>query len=68
MTTKEQFLSSQERSQPITLPKEFSDEEMARDWTLSDADRQEVGKYRTNSRLFHHYSTLRCAFIWQISQ
>ena len=52
MTTKERFLSSQERSQPITLPKEFSDEEMARDWTLSDADRQEVGKYRTNSRLF----------------
>ena len=52
MITKERFLSSQERSQPITLPKEFSDEEMVRDWTLSDADRQEVGKYRTNSRLF----------------
>jgi len=51
-TNKERFLSNQERSQPVTLPKEFSDEEMARDWTLSDADRQEVGKYRTNSRLF----------------
>ena len=52
MTTKERFLSSQERFQPVTLPKESSDEEMARDWTLSEADRQEVGKYRTNSRLF----------------
>ena len=26
--TKERFLSNQKRSQPITLPKEFSDEEM----------------------------------------
>ena len=30
----------------------FSDEEMARDWTLSDADLEEIGKYRKNSRLF----------------
>ena len=52
MTIKERFLSNQKRSQPITLPQEFSDEEMARDWTLSEADRQEIGKYRTNSRLF----------------
>ena len=52
MTTKERFLSNQKRSQPITLPQEFSDEEMARDWTLSEADRQEVGRYRKNSRLF----------------
>jgi len=52
MNTKERFLSNQKRSQPITLPQEFSNEEMARDWTLSEADRQEVGKYRKNSRLF----------------
>lgn len=52
MTTKERFLTSQKRSQPITLPQEFSDEEMVRDWTLSEADKQAVGKYRKNSRLF----------------
>tara|TARA_R110000868_G_scaffold173894_1_gene410305 strand:- start:4851 stop:5240 length:390 start_codon:yes stop_codon:yes gene_type:complete len=34
------------------LPQDFSDEEMARDWTLSDGDIREVGKYRRNSRLF----------------
>lgn len=34
------------------LPQNFSDEEMARDWTLSAADRAEVEKYRKNFRLF----------------
>ena len=52
MTAKEKFLSSKKRYQPILLPKEFSDEEMARDWTLSEDDKTEVGKYRKNSRLF----------------
>ncbi len=42
MTTKERFLSNRKRYQPITFPKEFSDEEMARDWTLSDDDKEEV--------------------------
>jgi len=31
--------------------KEFSDEEMARDWTLSSQDKLIVSKYRRNSRL-----------------
>ncbi|MEM7117917.1 MAG: DUF4158 domain-containing protein [Chloroflexota bacterium] len=52
MTAKEQFLSQRKRYQPISLPKEFSDEEMVRDWTLKDDDRKEVNRYRKNSRLF----------------
>ena len=52
MSSKEQFLPPRTRSQPIPLPQEFSDEEMARDWTLSGEDREELGKYRTNFRLF----------------
>jgi TnpA family transposase len=51
MTVKEQFLSKRERYQPIALPQEFSDEEMARDWTLSEADREEIDKHRKSSRL-----------------
>ena len=52
MTSQEQFLSKRQRYQPISLPQNFSDEEMARDWTLSAADRAEVEKYRKNFRLF----------------
>jgi TnpA family transposase len=52
MTTQEKFLSPRTRYQPIALPENFSDEEMARDWTLSVADQQEIGKYRKNARLF----------------
>jgi len=52
MTANERFLSSRQRYQPVTLPQEFSDEEMARDWTLSDTDKKEVRKYRKSSRLF----------------
>ena len=52
MTTKEQFLSKHQRYRPISLPQNFSDEEMARDWTLSASDKEEIGKYRKNSRLF----------------
>lgn len=52
VTTKEQFLSKRQRYQPISLPQHFSDEEMARDWTLSASDREEVEKYRKNFRLF----------------
>jgi len=51
VTTKEQFLSKRQRYQPISLPEEFSDEEMARDWTLLDIDREEIGKYRKSFRL-----------------
>jgi len=34
----ERFLSSKQRYKPVTLPQEFSDEEMARDWTLASED------------------------------
>ena len=52
MTAKEQFLPKRKRYQPISLPSDFSDEEMVRDWTLSDEDKQSIGKYRKNSRLY----------------
>ena len=39
VTSKDRFLSSRQRYQPIALPEDFSDEEMARDWTLSVDDR-----------------------------
>src|SRR5687768_12381208 len=51
MAAKEQFLSKRERYQPISLPQEFSDEEMAGDWTLSEEDREEIGRHRKSSRL-----------------
>jgi len=52
VTSKEQFLSKRQRYHPISLPPDLSDEEMARDWTLSEEDRQEIGKYRKNYRLY----------------
>ena len=52
MTANEGFLNQRQRHQPIKLPQDFSDEEMARDWTLSDADKKEISKYRKSSRLF----------------
>jgi hypothetical protein len=33
VVTQEQFLSKRQRYQPISLPQDFSDEELARDWT-----------------------------------
>ena len=52
MPANDKFLSQRQHYQPVTLPQDFSDEEMARDWTLSEMDKQEVGKYRKNPRLF----------------
>ena len=55
MTAKEKFLSNKKRYQPITLPEEFSDEEMVRDWTLLADDLAEIiqrRKYRKEYRLF----------------
>lgn len=46
------FLTIRKRRQSIALPQDFSDEEMARDWTLSEADKKEINRYSTNSRLF----------------
>lgn len=57
--TADNSLAQRKRSQSALLPQEFSDEEMARDWTLSDADRQEVGKYRKSFRLY--LATQLCA-------
>ncbi|MBI1925974.1 DUF4158 domain-containing protein, partial [Candidatus Poribacteria bacterium] len=59
MTAKEQFLPKQKRYHPISLPDDFSDEEMARDWTLSEEDKQEIAKYRNSFRLF--VATQLCA-------
>ena len=47
----EQFLSNRQRYQPISLPQTPSDEELVKDWTLSECDRQEVKKYRKQYRL-----------------
>lgn len=52
MTTKERFLSKRQRYQPLSLPHNFSDEEMIRDWTLSDDDKEEIGKSRKIFRLY----------------
>ena len=51
MTTQEQFLSKRQRYQPIALPQHFSDEELARDWTLVEGDHQEIARYRKGFRL-----------------
>ncbi|WP_205080632.1 hypothetical protein [Photorhabdus luminescens] len=52
MSANERFLTQRQRYQPVTLPQDFSDEEMVRDWTLTASDQQEIGRYRTRSRLF----------------
>ena len=52
MTTKEIFLSKNKRYKLFSLPQQFSDEEMIKDWTLSISDLEEIRKYRKNSRLY----------------
>lgn len=52
VTNHEKFLSNRQRYQLISLPQHFSDEEMAKDWTLSKQDKEEINKYRKNYRLF----------------
>jgi len=42
----------QQRYQSIQIKGDFSDEEMARDWTLSQTDLIEVSKYRKTTRLY----------------
>jgi len=44
MPQEEAFLCNRKRYQPIVLPQDFPDEEMARDWTLSENDRQEINR------------------------
>jgi hypothetical protein len=52
VTMKERFLSQRQRYSPISLPRNFSDEEMARDWTLTELDLKELGRYRMVYRLY----------------
>lgn len=59
MTANENFLTQWLRYQLVTLPQDFSDEEVTKDWTLSEADKKEVNRYRTSSRLFIAFQ--RCA-------
>jgi hypothetical protein len=40
LSSKEKFLNKRQPYQPVQLPHEFSDEEMARDWTLSQKDQE----------------------------
>lgn len=72
MTVNENFLNQRQRYQPVTLPQDFSDEEMARDWTLSKNDQQEISKYRKNSRLFIaiQFCALRLygRFLFEVSE
>ena len=48
---KEAFLK-RPRYQAMRVRGGFSDEEMARDWTLSDEDKVEISRYRKKARLF----------------
>ena len=52
MENEEPFITNRRRYRPVNLPRLFSDEEMTRDWTLSEDDKHEVGKYRKDYRLF----------------
>ena len=52
MTVNEKSLTQRQRYQSVMLSQDFSDEEMARDWTISESDKKEINRYRTNSRLF----------------
>jgi TnpA family transposase len=59
VTTQEQFLFKRQRYQPIFLNHTFSEEEMARDWTLLEIDKSEINKYRKQFRL--HIAIQICA-------
>lgn len=52
MSAADGFLNPKQRHQPIMVPQEFSDEEMIRDWTLSEEDKQELNNYRKSYRTF----------------
>jgi len=52
MNGEKRFLPKRQRHRPMALPQDFSEEEMVRDWTLSEDDIEEIGKYRKGSRLY----------------
>ena len=51
--SKEKFLSRRQRYQPNTVPDDFSDEEMARDWTLTRSDRDFLAPLSRRYRLLN---------------
>jgi TnpA family transposase len=51
VSTQEQFLSKRQRYQLFSIPQTFSEEELTRDWTLSEIDVAEINKYRKQFRL-----------------
>src|SRR5262245_1702150 len=57
MSTAEETLASpliltpRQRRNPVVFPEDPTDEELARDWTLSEADKAEVLRCRTNRHL-----------------
>lgn len=46
------FPSRYKKYKPLSFSENFSDEEMARDWTLSQADLHELKRYRKQTRLY----------------
>ena len=55
VTSKDRFLSSRQRYQPIALAEDFSNEEMARDWTLSVDDRAVLDRSQKRFRLYGRF-------------
>ena len=47
------FLSKRQRYQQVPLPDEFSDEELARDWTLSSADLKFLASFNRRYRVLN---------------
>ena len=55
------FLSKRQRYQQAPLPDEFSDEELARDWTLSSADLKFLASFNRRYRVLNaiHCQSIR---------
>lgn len=51
VTRQDNFLSQRQRYRPISLPQSFSDEQMVKDWTLSQGDQELIRKHRKTFRL-----------------
>lgn len=59
MNGEARFIPKRQRHRPMVLPQHFSEEEMVRDWTLSEDDLEEIRKYRKSFRL--HIALQLCA-------
>ena len=55
------FLSKRQRYQQVPLPDEFSDEALARDWTLSSADLKFLASFNRRYRVLNaiHCQSIR---------